>query len=55
MDEAQTWLVATERFARALEKEDASLTAEIRQVRGLRKLLGAVLEKIEPPTPGSSR
>lgn len=48
MDEATAWLAATERLAGKLTTEDAELTAELRQVRGLRKLLDAVLERIEP-------
>jgi hypothetical protein len=47
MKEAQTWLVATERFAKALKAEDASLSADVRRVRGVRKLVDAVLERIE--------
>jgi hypothetical protein len=51
MKEAQTWLVATERFATALAAEDANLTAEVRQVRGVRKLLDAVLDRVKPADP----
>lgn len=54
MDEGRIWLTATKRFAKALATEDADLTAEVRQVRGLRKLLDAVLDKIEPPDSGAT-
>lgn len=51
MKEGKAWLAATEKFAAALAAEDKSLSADVRQIRGVRKLLDAVLDKIEP-TPG---
>lgn len=53
LKEGKAWLAATERFAAVLATEDASLSAGVRQVRGLRKLLKAVLDSIEP-TPGGA-
>ena len=50
VDEARDWLVATQRLAKKLADEDAQATGELRQIRNLRKLTDAVLDRIEPST-----
>lgn len=54
LKEGKAWVTATERFAEALAAEDANLTADVRQVRTVRKLVDAVLDRIKPTAPGST-
>lgn len=48
IDEAGAWLDATKRLAELMAREDEQVTKEARQIRGFRKLLDFVLERVAP-------
>jgi hypothetical protein len=47
IDGVREWHAATRRMARQLADEEAQIVGELKRVRGLRKLLDAVLERVE--------
>jgi hypothetical protein len=53
IDGARSWHAATVKLAGKLAIEEAVLVGELRRVRGLRKLLDAVLARVES-TPGGT-
>lgn len=46
--EVRSWHAATMKLADQLAEEEATALSELRRVRGLRKLVDAVLDRIEP-------
>lgn len=54
IDGATSWHAATVQLVETLGVEEGQIAAELRRVRSLRKLLTAVLDRIEPKQGGTS-